>query len=148
MAMSKLWLSAAFALASFALVFILQGVPDGFLVLRNSANHPDDLWQLAAERLVPTLMVQAVLVGWLQIYLHTLNIRVRWDHLLSVVVFIWGTMLLVLVFFGEFYFDHFGREGSWSIARDLTVFSIPLIPLLFIMTIVRDVLASRRASSQ
>jgi len=147
MTMSKLWLVAALALSVYALVFVLPGASDGFLVLRNAATQPDEIWQVVRDQLTPTLMVQAGLVGWLNIYLHTFALRVRWDHLISVVIFLWGSMLLPLVFFGEFYVDYFGGEGDWSMVRWLTVFSIPLIPFAFVLTIVRDVLAARRVYS-
>lgn len=142
----RLWLIAVIAFVGFTAIFVLQGVPDRFLVLRNVATFSADEREYLWGQVVLVAVFQTFVVGILHWHLHVLDRRVRWDHVTFLVLFVWGSLLWPVTAFGDAYWDHeYWGEGSWRASFDLAFFSVPLSFVALILMIVRESRIGRRA---
>jgi len=142
----SLWLVALVAFVGFAALFFLQGLPDHFLVLRNAANVSANDREYLIGQVGLVAVFQAFVVGVLHWHLHFLERRVRWDHVMFLVLFVWGTLVWPVTAFGDAYWDYeYWGEGSWRASFDLAFFSVPLSLVALIVMIVRESLIGRRA---
>lgn len=145
----SLWLVSAWALVSFGVIFVMGGVPDGFLVLRNAATFSAADREYLVGQLALVVGVQVFVTGALQLYLHSLDRYARWDHVVFLWLFVWGSLIWPLTMFGTVYWyqnDYEYRgQGSWGIITELSLFAIPLSFLAFVLMMVREVLTGRSA---
>lgn len=139
------WLVVVFADLTFIMAFVLESAPDGFDVLHNASTLPGGEWQFIALPVVVAICAQSGAAWSVQGYLRAVRRSVRWDHLLFVLVFSWGSWTLPLFIFDLVYRDYFPEGGHWLFALRLSLLSIPVIPIAFILVVTREVLAARRA---
>ncbi|WP_156122644.1 hypothetical protein [Microbacterium hominis] len=83
----RLWLIAVIAFVGSAAIFVLQGVPDQFLVLRNVATFSADEREYLWGQVVLVAVFQTFVVGILHWHLHVLDRHARWDHVTFLVLF-------------------------------------------------------------
>lgn len=142
----SLWLIAVVAFVVFAAIFVLQGVPDQFLVLRNAATFSASQREYLAGQVALVAVFQAFVIGVLHWHLHVLDRRVRGDHVTFLVLFVWGSLVWPVTAFADAYWDYeYWGQGSWRASFDLAFFSVPLSLVALIVMIVRGSLIGRMA---
>ncbi len=102
----SLWLIAVVAFVVFAAIFVLQGVPDQFLVLRNAATFSASQREYLVGQVALVAVFQAFVIGVLHWHLHVLDRRVRGDHVTFLVLFVWGSLVWPVTAFADAYRDY------------------------------------------